>query len=108
MWRARISIEKCALDLSSLRAVQSGAQEDLNSLGHGCKTLVFGQALAVAKINLLHDDRKLETRESEIESDLGSIAPRFSHVVLYEFFPCKTAGKNSYSTTCEKRGAMLP
>jgi hypothetical protein len=65
-----------------LRAVQSGAQEDLDSLGHGCKALVFSQALAVAKVNLLHDDRKFETRESEIESDPGSIAPRFSRVVL--------------------------
>src|SRR6267154_6622202 len=81
-----------ALNPPSLCGVQSGAQQNFNSLGHGCKALVFGQALAVAKVNLLHDDRKFETRESEIESDLGSIAPRFSRVVLYEFFPCKTAG----------------
>src|SRR6267378_7500083 len=82
----------CTLDASRLRAVQSGAQEDLDSPGHGCEAFVFGKALAVAIINLLHDDGKFETGESKIESDLGSIAPRTSRVVVHEVFSGEAAG----------------
>jgi acyl dehydratase len=47
---------------AGLRAVERGPKENFDSLGHGHKALVSGQALMIAIVDLLDDDSKLEPR----------------------------------------------
>ena len=58
------------LDSASLCGVQGCAQEHLDFGWHGREALVFGQALMIAKINLLSDHGKFETRERDVKCDL--------------------------------------
>src|SRR4029077_2049301 len=56
------------------------------------KALIFGEAVVVAVINLLHDHRDFESSESDIENHAGDIAAGRAGVALNELSAREAAG----------------
>ena len=84
---ARVWLSDCA----GLCALQRGTQKNVDSLGHGRKALILGQALMVAIVDLLHDDGELEPGKREKERRLGNIVARLSSVVFHKFLSREAA-----------------
>src|SRR5579872_3010273 len=63
---------------------QRRTQESPNHFRHRRKTRVRRQSLVIAVINLLDDDRDLESRKDEIESNPGNVAAGDLRIALHD------------------------